>query len=210
MYNPKQFIQIIILHPFYLIDSPGVSLVAFHYSINKPVSGIAAGDYNNDVNAKTGTCNTVLNHSGLDNALSSYIYLYCCLCSLVVFDCFSCCIKCLFQQLFMYITTARSSTHVLKTLPDQSYTFQLVRTRLRICQDGSGRFENQFGVTEAYGISTREQQPICPVNSSKVTNGNTITVTNMSLSTMNNVTNVYMRTLTYMFLFINNQETYDY
>nr|XP_054764484.1 beta-1,3-glucan-binding protein-like isoform X1 [Lytechinus pictus] len=35
-------------------DEPSITLVAFHYSINKPVEGVAAGDYNYDVNTKTG------------------------------------------------------------------------------------------------------------------------------------------------------------
>ena len=37
----------------YFIDQSGVSLVAVHYSINEPLKGTAAGQYNYDIRQKT-------------------------------------------------------------------------------------------------------------------------------------------------------------
>ena len=39
----------------FVIDSNGISLVAYHYSINKFIPGVAPGDYNYDVTTHTGT-----------------------------------------------------------------------------------------------------------------------------------------------------------
>lgn len=38
----------------YVADAPGVSLVGFHYSVNSPLQGIAAGQHAYDINTKTG------------------------------------------------------------------------------------------------------------------------------------------------------------
>jgi len=35
-------------------DEPGITLVGFHFSVNKPLSGVDAGDYNVDIRSKTG------------------------------------------------------------------------------------------------------------------------------------------------------------
>ena len=36
------------------VDQEGMTLFAVHYSINKPVPGVSAGDYNFDVRSPTG------------------------------------------------------------------------------------------------------------------------------------------------------------
>ena len=46
-------VYLYIVYPY--TDEPGVSLFAVHYSVNKPVVGVEAGDYNFDVTSSSGT-----------------------------------------------------------------------------------------------------------------------------------------------------------
>lgn len=37
-----------------LTDAPGITMVAIHLSVNKPLPGVGAGDYAMDITSKTG------------------------------------------------------------------------------------------------------------------------------------------------------------
>jgi len=49
-------------HVLNVTDEPGMTLVGFHFSVNKPLPGVDAGDYNVDIRSKTGGSTVVTCH----------------------------------------------------------------------------------------------------------------------------------------------------